>query len=283
MIKHYFALIKPGIIFGNAVTAAGGFALASKGDVHWELLFAMLLGLSCIIGSACTLNNCMDVEIDAKMSRTQQRPLVKKIISIHQAIFFALLLGSFGSIELAFSTNLLTMNLALSGLFMYVVIYGISKYHTTYGTLIGSIAGAIPPLVGYCAVSNDLNMGALLLFLIIVFWQMPHFYAIAIYRKEDYARAKLPILPLIRGIKRTKIAMLLYTIAFICAALSLTLYGYTGSYYLVAILLFGGTWLALSIKGFWAPNDILWARQMFIFSLILVMTTSIMMSINSVA
>ncbi len=204
MIKTYTTLTKPGIIFGNAVTATAGFALASKGHVDFLLFCAMLVGLSLVIGSACVWNNYIDRGMDEKMVRTRNRALVKGVIPVPYALCFAMVLSFFGIGLLALTTNLLTVSIAACGFFIYVVLYGISKYRTSLGTLIGSIAGAVPPVVGYTAVTGCVDLAALLLFLIVVFWQMPHFFAIAMYRLEDYTAASIPVLPVSKGIYTAK-------------------------------------------------------------------------------
>ncbi len=270
--KHYVMLMKPGIIMGNIITAAGGFALASKGHVNPTLFFAMLLGLALVIGSACVFNNYIDRELDQKMVRTRNRPLAKGVISTQNALVFGTVIGLLGTLILALGTNLLTTAIALFGVFVYVALYSFSKYRTHYGTLIGSIAGAVPPVIGYCAVTGRLDLGALIWFLMIVCWQMPHFFAIAIYRLKDYEKGGIPTLPLTKGMRVTKIQMTLYTIAFVVASSMLTLCGYTGALYLSLVLLLGGGWLFLALKGFKCSSDQRWARKMFIFSLVVVMT-----------
>lgn len=281
MIKTYFKLTKPGILFGNAVTGACGFALASKGQVNSLLFLAMLLGLSCVIASACVFNNYFDRFRDQKMERTKNRALAAGAIPVRHAILFALLLGLAGFLLLSFFVNLLAAFVALIGFFAYLVLYGIAKYRTTHGTLIGSIAGGVPPVVGYCAVTNQFDVAALLLFTIIALWQMPHFFAIALYRLKDYTAAAIPVLPVIRGILATKIQMLLYIIAFTFSALLPTLLGYTGYAYLITAALLGLAWLALSIKGFKSRDDTLWARQMFRFSLVVVTALCTMLSFDT--
>jgi len=273
--KNYSLLTKPGIIMGNLVTTAGGFALASKGNFSFLLFLATLLGLGLIIASSCVCNNLIDRTSDKKMKRTQNRPLVTGAISTRSAAYFAVGLGIAGTVALALLTNLLTLFIALFGFVVYVTIYSFSKYHTVHGTLIGSVAGAVPPVVGYCAASNHLDLGAYILFAMIVLWQMPHFFAIAIYRKSDYDAASIPVVPLVRGIKNTKIQMVLYTIAFTAVSLQLTIFHYTGLAYLIVAAFLGLTWLALAITGFTTQDDNKWARKMFIFSLITIMGLSI--------
>lgn len=281
MIRTYYLLTKPGIIFGNLVTTASGFALASRGHLDFQLFLATLIGLGCVIASACVFNNYIDRESDKKMARTKNRALVKGLISGKNANIFAVILGLIGTAVLAYYTNALAVCVAVFGFVIYVVLYSFWKHRTTYATLVGSIAGAVPPVVGYCAVSNRLDTGAILFFLIIVLWQMPHFFAIAMYRFSDYSAAAIPVLPVKKGNYRTKVHMLLYIVAFIVATLMLIAFGYTGYAYLAAAVLLGFSWLFLCIKGFKSDNDKLWARNMFRLSLVVIMVLSVMISIDT--
>jgi protoheme IX farnesyltransferase len=275
-------LTKPGIILGNAITTAAGFAMASKGSPNYWLFLATLIGLSLIIASAGVFNNYIDRAMDAKMARTKQRPLVTGKISSQKALLFATFLGVMGTFILGFYTNFLATAVALTGFFVYLVLYAFWKYRSFYGTLVGSIAGALPPVVGYCAVSNQLDMGALLLFLILVLWQMPHFFAIAIYQYDDYAAASIPVLPVVKGNYITKLHMLFYIIAFLIVTFMLTFTGYTGNLYLVIAASLGFIWLGLCINGFRVKNDKLWARKMFAVSIVVIMGLSLAISTDVV-
>jgi protoheme IX farnesyltransferase len=274
-MSQFVLLIKPRIILGNVITAAAGFALASRGLFDFRLFIATLGGLAFIIASACVFNNYIDRDADRKMARTQNRALATGAISNRAAILFGIALLASGIFILALYTNPLTAGIALFGFVVYVLFYTFSKYHSVHGTLIGSVAGAIPPVVGYCAVSDRFDLGALLLFIMIALWQMPHFYAIAIFRLKEYSAASIPVLPVVKGIPATKVQMLLYTIAFIAASFLLTVFGYTGYAYLSVAAILGLAWLWLSIKGFSCKDDILWARGMFRLSLIIVTALSI--------
>lgn len=267
---NYYLLTKPGIIMGNLLTVAAGFVLGAGGLLNFWLFCATLLGLGLIIASACVFNNYIDRKIDQKMDRTKNRPLVKGSVSVQSALLFGLLLGLLGVTILFTYTNLLTTVIACIGFFVYVLLYSLWKSRTIYGTAIGSISGAIPVVVGYCAVTNRFDGGAVLLFIIMVFWQMPHFFAIAMYRFEDYVAAKIPVFPIKKGIYKTKMRMLLYIVGFIATTSLLTLFKYTGYYYLAAAMLLGSAWLVLCLKGFKSDNDQLWARRMFRLSLVVI-------------
>jgi protoheme IX farnesyltransferase len=267
---------------GNLITTAGAFVLASKGHFDFLLFLATAGGLFFVIASACVFNNYIDREADAKMERTKKRALVTGLITTKKAIYFAIVLGVIGVAILALFTNLSALAMALVGYFVYVALYSFWKYTTTYATLVGSISGAIPPVVGYCAASNRIDLGAFILFAILVLWQMPHFYSIAMFRFDDYSAASIPVLPVAKGHMQTKIHILLYIIAFIGASALLTFYGLTGTWYLVVATLSGLAWLAWSIRGFKTTNDRVWARQMFAVSLVVIMAVSIMMSVDVV-
>ncbi|MFI5333843.1 MAG: heme o synthase [Chlamydiales bacterium] len=275
-ITSYLSLTKPGILMGNLITAAAGFALISRESWDVPLLTAMLSGLALVMASGCAFNNYLDRRADEKMSRTKNRPLATGSIPLRHALLFATILCCAGACTLLFYTNILTTVIALAGFFVYVALYTIWKYRTVHATLIGSIAGATPPVVGYCAVSHSLDLPSLILFVTLVLWQMPHFFAIAIFRLDDYAAASIPVLPLKRGFHATKIQMLLYTIAFIIVALSLFFFGYAGYGYMTTLIVLGGAWLILTIQGFKVENHKQWARKMFLFSLAIITSLSFM-------
>lgn len=267
---NYYLLTKPGIIIGNLVTFAAGFLLASKGSFDFTLFFATLMGLTLTMASACVFNNYIDRHIDEKMERTKQRALVTGLISNQNAILFAIILGVCGNILLLLYTNFLTTFVANVGFFVYVVLYSLWKGRTIYGTAIGSIAGAVPPVVGYCAVSNRFDSGAFILFSILVLWQMPHFFAIAIYHLDDYLAAEIPVLPVKKGMLRTQIHMVLYILGFILASMMLTIFNYTGYFYLSVSTSLGIFWLWLSVQGFKTDNLNLWGCHMFRLSLLII-------------
>jgi protoheme IX farnesyltransferase len=209
--------------------------------------------------------------------------MVLELISKTNALIYGIFLAIIGSWLLFYFANLLTLIIALIGLFFYVVVYTLGfKRTSVYGTIVGSISGAIPPLVGYCAVTNQLNAGGVILFVILTLWQMPHSYAIAIFRFKDYTAANIPVLPIKKGIAKAKISMLGYIILFAIAITQLYFWDYTGIYYLIASIGVGLWWIYLAIKGFYAKDDVVWARKLFGFSIIAIMILSIMMSINAI-
>lgn len=267
---NYYLLTKPGIVLGNLLTVAAGFLLASRGSFDVWLFLATLFGIALIMASACILNNYIDRPLDRKMHRTKDRALVTGIISIRNAITLAVILGLMGNLVLMAYTNVLTVCVANLGFFVYVVLYSMWKSRTIYGTAIGSIAGAVPPIVGYCAVSNRLDEAAIILFAMLVLWQMPHFFSIAMYHFDDYVRADIPVLPVKRGASRTKVHMVLYIAGFLLTSTLLSYFHYTGYVYLGVTVGLSILWLGLCLTGFSSTNDHLWARSMFRLSLVLI-------------
>jgi protoheme IX farnesyltransferase len=281
VFRAYYRLTKPGIIYGNLIFATAGFLLASNGDIDFWLMAATLLSISLVIASACVFNNFIDRGIDEKMSRTKKRALVQKTIPAAVALAFASLLGLAGFLISIIFVNWLATALLLLGMVVYVGLYTIGKRRSVHGTVIGSVAGSIPPVAGYCAVTNNFDGGALLLFLVLTFWQMPHFYAIAIYRIKDYKAAGLPVLPAVKGIDATKKQIVLYITAFVAAVLCLKLFGYTGYTYLIVVGAVSLAWLRIGWQGFSAKDNEKWARSLFKFSLLVTIVFSFMLSVNA--
>lgn len=279
--RTYYQLAKPGIIYGNAVSAVAGFFLASQGSFHGVIFLAMLLGVSLVIGSGCVFNNYLDREIDRRMARTKKRAFVAGDITPDTALTYGAFLGLTGIIVLALFCNVLTATIGVFSWFMYVVVYGHAKRRTVHGTLVGSIAGAMPIVGGYTAVTGQLDRGALLLFLILALWQMPHFFGITLYRIKDYEAAGLPVLPLVRGVAATKTTMLWYVAAFTVAATLLTFTGYTGYTYLTVALLLGLSWLWTGLKTLKTSGDAVWGRRMFRVSLIVLVVLCTVISLDS--
>ena len=281
MIKQYLQVTKPGIIFGNLISVVGGFLLASKGSIDYPLFLATLLGVSLVVASGCVFNNYIDRDIDKKMERTKNRVLVKGLIAPSVSLVYASLLGIAGFALLYIAANPLAMWLAVMGFVVYVGVYSLyMKRHSVYGTLIGSLSGAAPPVIGYCAVTNEFDAGALILLAIFSLWQMPHSYAIAIFRFKDYQAANIPVLPVVKGISVAKNHITVYILAFMIATLMLTLGGYAGYKYLIVAAAVSVWWLGMALRGYKAENDSVWARKLFVFSIVAITSLSVMMSID---
>jgi heme o synthase len=283
-IKNYVLVAKPGIMVANLISAAAGFFLASKGRLDGLLLLATLIGISLVVASGCVFNNCIDRKIDRKMTRTKNRALASGLIKLPSAASYALILGLAGLSLLWAATNLLAVGIVLAGLVIYVGVYSLYlKRNSVYSTLIGSLAGAAPPLAGYCAVTGRFDLGAVILLSIFSLWQMPHCYAIAIFRYDDYTAAAIPVLPVTQGTAAAKKHIVGFILAFTAATLMLTVWGYTGySTFAVATVL-GLSWLYMAWSGYKPSDERLWAKKLFIFSILAIFILSLMMSIDFTA
>jgi protoheme IX farnesyltransferase len=283
-IKNYVLVAKPGIVVGNLISAAAGFFLASKGRIDGLALLATLLGISLVVASGGVFNNCIDRNLDRRMLRTRNRALAQGIISPKIAVSYATLLGLAGLSLLWAATNLLAISILLAGLVIYVGVYSLYlKRHSVYAALIGSLAGATPPLAGYCAVTGRFDLGAVILLSVFSLWQMPHCYAIAIFRFEDYTAAAIPVLPVKQGTVAAKKHMVGYILAFMAATLMLTVGGYTGYSTFVVATGLGLSWLYMAWSGSKAKDERLWAKKLFIFSILTIFILSLMMSIDFTA
>lgn len=216
-LQNYYALCKPKVILVMLVTSWVGMVLASQMSTHWHVYCIATLGIALLGAAAAVINHLVDRHIDAKMKRTLYRPIASgKIKPIHAGIF-AGFLGMSGLLLLFFYVNPLTAYLTFSTLIGYAVLYTVFlKRATPQNIVIGGIAGATPPLLGWVAVANEIHAYALLLSLIIFIWTPPHFWALAIYRQQDYAHANIPMLPVTHGIRFTKLCIVLYTVL-LCA------------------------------------------------------------------
>src|SRR5512138_2049722 len=233
--RHYFELTKPKVVALITFTAIVGTLLASPG---WPPLDALILGnVGIALAAACaaTINHVLDRRIDEQMARTRGRPFPTGAMTERQALTFAAVLGTTSMVILAFFVNRLTAVLTFASLIGYAVIYTVwLKRATSQNIVIGGAAGAAPPVLGWTAVTNSVDPHALLLFLIIFVWTPPHFWALAIARRDDYARAGIPMLPVAYGIDFTRLHILLYTILLVIVTLLPSRTGMSGLIYLAA-------------------------------------------------
>lgn len=268
-------------MYGNVLTGAAGFMLAAAGQVDWWLFAATIIGMTLVVGSACALNNYLDRDIDSKMTRTKNRPSVQGAVPGWSIVLYSLILGIIGTLVLALWTNWLVVIIGLLGWVIYVWLYGAwSKRQSIHGTIVGSISGAMPIAGGYAAVSGQVDLGLILAFLAVFFWQFPEFYSIAIYRRKEYAAASVPVMTVIKGVPVTIIQILIYTVLYVLATLSLTLFGYTGWIYFVVMAISGAYWIYLAVQGLSASQPEKWARRMFRFSMINILLLCIMFSLG---
>lgn len=239
-IKAYLELCKPRVVALMMLTAVVGMFLAPVTHVPFDILILSALGISLAAGAGGVINQLIDREIDAKMSRTQKRPLPTGVITPKNALFFALSIGIFGLGILLLFVNVLTAVLTFFTLIGYGVIYTVYlKRATPQNIVIGGLAGAMPPLLGWTAVTGRIDYGALLLVLIIFTWTPPHFWALAIARYAEYAKAKIPMLPVTHGVKFTKISIVLYTFLMFAITLLPFVVGMSGSLYLAFAIILG--------------------------------------------
>lgn len=246
--RDYLELCKPRVVALMLLTVLVGMYLATPSWVPLTTVLAAVIGIGLCAGSAAAINHLVDKRIDAMMLRTQRRPIAGGRLSVTQALYFALMLGCAGLVLLVFFVNALTAVLTFITLIGYAGIYtGYLKRATPQNIVIGGLAGAAPPLLGWTAVSNSLDPQALLLVLIIFTWTPPHFWALAIYRFEEYQHAEIPMLPVTHGIAYTKLYIVLYTILLIVVSVLPVVVGMSGVWYLTAALILGARFLWWSV------------------------------------
>src|SRR6185503_8898210 len=250
--RRYLELTKPKVVALIVFTAIVGTLLASPG---WPPLDALIwgnLGIALASGCAATINHVLDRRIDEQMARTKARPLPTGQLTERKALIFAAVLGVTAMAILSFLVNLLTAVLTFASLIGYAVIYTVwLKRATSQNIVIGGAAGAAPPVLGWAAVTNTIDPNALVLFLIIFIWTPPHFWALAIARRDDYARAGIPMLPVTHGVAFTRLQVLLYTMLLTAVTLMPFVTGMSGLIYLAAALVLNGMfiWYAWKMRG----------------------------------
>lgn len=266
--QAYFQLTKPGVLFGNALSAAAGYLLASRGHVDVPGFVWLCLGTTLTIASACVLNNYLDQDIDAKMARTKKRAAWIEAVGARSAVLFAALLGIVGFAVLAALTNWWVVAIEIIGYIDYVWLYGAwTKRTTWHGTAVGAVSGAAPILAGHAGAAGGMDLGGLLVFLVLFVWQMPEFYSISIYRRDEYAAAGVPVISVVKGVRFATLHIFGYTVLFVLFSLLLGMTGYTGIVYTVAMAAVGAYWLWLGAEGLRTKDPAVWARRMFKFSL----------------
>ncbi len=278
--RDYLELTKPIVVALMILTSVIGMFLSVPGMVPWEILVFGNLGIALCAGSAAAVNHLVDQRIDLVMARTKNRPIAQGRLATRDAIIFALVLGVLGTAILLIWTNQLTVWLTLASLFGYAFVYTMYlKRATPQNIVIGGLAGAAPPLLGWTAVTNSLDPNGLLLALIIFVWTPPHFWALAIHRRDDYAKVGIPMLPVTHGIEFTRLNILLYTILLIIVSLLPFVVGMMGMLYLVGALVLGGGFLYWSII-LYRGNNKLAPMETFKYSSIYLMTLFLVMLID---
>jgi protoheme IX farnesyltransferase len=249
--RDYYQLTKPKVVALLVLTAWVGMMLAQPGLPKFGLMIAATLGIGLLSAAAAAMNHIVDQRIDAQMARTYNRPVARGRLSTQQAVKFSLLLAGSGFLLLFIAVNPLTAWLTLASLFGYAVVYTMFlKRATPQNIVIGGLAGAMPPLLGWTAMTAEVHAHALLLVMIIFTWTPPHFWALAIHRRDDYAKVNMPMLPVTHGIEFTKSAIFLYTLVLFLVCLLPYLVGMTGAVYLLGstVLNLGFIWYAWQLK-----------------------------------
>ncbi|WP_152396808.1 heme o synthase [Paenibacillus guangzhouensis] len=280
--KDFINVIKPGILRSNLIAAFGGFWLASKWDINFVSLVWMLLGTTLVMASSCAFNNYYDREMDMKMTRTRDRALPTGRLTPTVVLWYSIILGVLGLAVLFVFTNVLAGVLGLVGMLVYGGIYTLwLKRTSTWSTSVGAISGAMPPVIGYVAVTNAIDMGAILLFALLFLWQPPHFWALGIRRVEEYRAAGFPLLPVVKGIRRTKFQMIPYVALLVLVSVLFYVYGYVGWIFLCVATLLSAAWLFMTFSGFKAKVDEIWAKKHFFMSINYLMVVFFIMIIDT--
>ena len=246
--KAYYDITKPRVVALLVLTAVVGMSLSVPGSLPWELFLPAMLGIGLLSSAAAAINHIVDQKIDAIMGRTHNRPLPEGRITVNNAIAFAVTIAVMGFVMLYVLVNPLTAYLTLAGLVGYSFIYTLYlKRATPQNITIGGLAGAIPPLLGWTAMTNEIHGHALLLVLLVFTWTPPHFWALAIHRRKEYAKVNIPMLPVTHGVNFTKTQILLYTVLLFIVGLLPFLVGMSNWLYLVGavvlnLMFFGYAW-----------------------------------------
>ncbi|WP_245395494.1 heme o synthase [Anthocerotibacter panamensis] len=278
----FFQLTKPRIITLLLITTAGAMWLAGQGHVDPLLLLMTILGGALASCSANTFNCVIDRDIDALMERTRTRPLPAGRLQPWQALVFGAILAGLSFVILNLAANLLSALLAQLGILFYVLVYSLwLKRTTTQNIVIGGAAGAIPPLVGWAAVTGQVNLSALALFLIVFLWTPPHFWALAMFIGEEYRKAGVPMLPVIAGNRATTQQMLFYTIATVLATLLLFPLGVAGWFYLIAASILGVAFIERMLRLVRDYDNLQEARSLFRFSILYLMLLFVAIGVDS--
>jgi protoheme IX farnesyltransferase len=266
LARDVVMLGKPRLATLVVCTAAGGMWLA-PGPRDLVRALALLIGTTLVVGAANALNNGLERDVDALMRRTRDRPLPSGRLEPWVALALGLGVPGLALPALAWFTNGLTATLAALALFSYVVVYTPLKRRSSLALFVGAVPGAIPPLMGWTAVTGRLDLGGLMLFAVLFCWQLPHFLAVSIYLKDDYARGGLQVFALVHGERRAIVAIAGTTVLLLPVTLALWPLGLAGPAYAAAAALLGGGLSALALTGFSAQAPVRWSRTFFLSTL----------------
>ena len=267
-LADFVALTKPRLNLLVLITTLAGLYLASPSGVGFQLLVHTLVGTALVAGGAAALNQVWERQTDALMRRTRSRPLPGGRLTTSEGTWFGVLLAAIGLAQLAFGANAIAAAVAAATLISYVLIYTPLKLHTSLATLVGAIPGALPPVIGWCAATGRITLPALVLFGIVFFWQMPHFLAIAWLYRDDYARAAIPLLPVLEPDgRRTGQQALIYTAALWPVSVLPSVVGLAGIMYFAVATALGLMFVWLAAR-FARQRSIAHARVLFLFSIV---------------
>lgn len=283
VLQSYWQLTKPRIILLLLITTAGSMWIAASGDVDPVLLLATITGGALAAAAANTINCLYDRDIDYEMERTRHRPLPSGRVQPKDALLFAVALAAISFGLLTAVANLLSALLAMSGIVTYVLVYTHwLKRHNSQNIVIGGAAGAIPPLVGWAAVTGELSWAAWVLFAIVFIWTPPHFWALAMMIRQDYAKVGVPMLPVVAGELPTARQILVYTVLLVPTTLLLVYpLGVLGSLYAISAIALGGLFIAKSWALLQNPTDLGLARSLFKYSIFYMMLLCAAMGLDS--
>ena len=256
LLRSYYVLCKPNVVYMMLICALVGMLLAEESVTSVTNILVALIGIALCSGSAAAINQVIDRKADASMTRTDQRPLPQGELSATHASSFAFVIGVAGALVLYLYINTLTMILTIASLIGYAFIYTVYlKRATPQNIVIGGLAGAAPPLLGWAAISNTIDPYALLLVLIIFVWTPPHFWALAIYRKDEYAKESIPMLPVTHGVAFTKLQIVLYTIILFIVSILPYIVLMSGGIYLISAVILSSMFMYYSIKLYFSSDD----------------------------
>jgi heme o synthase len=266
--RDYYELTKPRVVMLIVFTAIVGMFLSVPGLPDLGALFFGTLGIGMASSSAAVFNHVLDARTDIQMSRTRARPLPQQKLTAKEALTFGFTIGAISMVILWYLVNPLTAVLTFLSLIGYAVVYTVwLKHATPQNIVIGGAAGAAPPVLGWAAITNEVTSGALLLFLIVFIWTPPHFWALAIARKEEYAKVDIPMLPVTHGEAYTRLNILLYTILLLVITVLPYLIGMSGLIYLVSAMILGGYFLYYAIRLYVDYDDVDLPMNMFKYSI----------------
>lgn len=281
LVRTYYYLTKPGLIYGNLLTVIAGYLYGAIMHPELDQLAGVTFGSWLVMASGTVINNVLDRDMDKHMKRTKKRALATGSVAPKKATIYAIILFVVGISILAVTTNTLTVTLGLIGVITYAGIYTYAKPRTVHATLLGTIPGATPLLAGYAAATGKIDVSFWVLGLIMVFWQMVHFYAIAIFRQKEYKAAKVPVITVASSISAAKILMTIFVSYYVLAILALAYFGYAGMFYLACMVPLSLWWLIVTMSGLRAEDDTAWSRKVFFISLLMLPALCIALGLNA--